>query len=88
MAGIMRGAGRAIVPMLVMLACWCVVRVLFITITIRIIPDINVINWAYPLTWFLSSVVFLIYYFKVDWVHGKKPKNHINPQSYVKAKEE
>ncbi len=88
MAGIMRGAGRAIVPMLVMLACWCVVRVLFITITIRMIPDINVINWAYPLTWFLSSVVFLIYYFKVDWVHGKRPKNHTNPQSYVKAKEE
>jgi len=69
MAGIFRGAGRAMVPMIVMMACWCVVRVIFITITIKLIPHIDVINWAYPLTWFLSSVVFCIYYWKVDWVH-------------------
>lgn len=68
MAGIFRGAGRAMVPMIVMMACWCVIRVIFITITIKLIPHIDVINWAYPLTWFLSSVVFCIYYWKVDWV--------------------
>ena len=74
MAGIMRGAGRAIVPMLVMMICWCVIRVFYITVAIQLIPHINVINWAYPLTWFLSSMVFLVYFFKVDWVHGTTHK--------------
>lgn len=74
MAGIMRGAGRAIVPMVVMLICWCVIRVLFITVAIQLLPSINTINWAYPLTWFLSSVTFLVYFFKVDWVHGTQKR--------------
>jgi Na+-driven multidrug efflux pump len=34
---------------------------------IRFIPVINVIFWAYPLTWSLSSLVFLIYYRRTDW---------------------
>jgi len=70
MAGIMRGAGKATIPMLVMMVCWCVIRVSYITIIVKFIPVINVIFWAYPLTWTLSSIVFAIYYLKSDWIHG------------------
>lgn len=69
-AGIMRGAGKAKVPMFTMLICWCAIRITYITIAVAMIPEIHVIFWAYPLTWSLSSVVFLIYLLKVDWVHG------------------
>jgi Na+-driven multidrug efflux pump len=31
--------------------------------------DIRVIFWAYPVTWTLSSIIFVIYYFRVDWMH-------------------
>ncbi len=70
MAGILRGAGKSLVPMVVMLIFWCIVRISYITVVIRIIPVIQVIFWAYPLTWTLSSAVFLIYYRRSDWVHG------------------
>ena len=70
MAAIQRGAGRSIVPMFVMIIVWCGVRVTYISIVIRIIPVINVIYWAYPLTWFISSVIFLILFLKTDWIHG------------------
>ncbi|TAH74977.1 MAG: MATE family efflux transporter [Anaerolineaceae bacterium] len=70
LAGILRGAGKTNIPMIVMLISWCAIRITYITITIRIIPDIRVIFWAYPLTWFISSVVFLIYYKKANWLHG------------------
>ena len=70
MAGILRGAGRSVVPMFVMMICWCVIRVGYISVIVRWIPNIRVIFWAYPLTWFLSSVVFLIYFLKSDWIHG------------------
>ena len=67
-AGILRGAGRSFVPMLVMLVCWCVIRVTYITAAVRIFPVIDVIFWAYPLTWSLSTVVFLFYLFKSNWL--------------------
>lgn len=71
MAGIMRGSGKATVPMLVMLICWCVVRVTYITVMINHVwNDISVVFSAYPLTWTLSSIVFTIYYLKADWLHG------------------
>ncbi len=69
-AGILRGAGKAFVPMLTMLCFWCIIRVSYITIILRIIPAIEMIFWAYPLTWALSSIVFLLYFLKADWVHG------------------
>lgn len=65
-AGILRGAGKSTIPMFVMLICWCIIRVSYITVAVRIIPDIKVIFWAYPITWTLSSILFIIYYFKAD----------------------
>lgn len=69
-AGILRGAGKATVPMLVMMCCWCIIRVSYITIAVKFIPIISTVFWAYPLTWSLSSILFLIYFLKADWVHG------------------
>lgn len=76
MAGILRGVGKAIIPMFVMLSSWCVIRVTYITLILKVIPDIIMIFWAYPLTWSLSSIVFLFFYLKTDWVHqfSKKSK--------------
>ena len=69
-AGIMRGAGKAIVPMITMLITWCLIRITYITVAVHLVPKIGVIFWAYPLTWALSSIIFLIYYKKVDWLHN------------------
>lgn len=69
-AGILRGAGRSTVPMFVMLGCWCVIRITYVTIITNVIPKIWTVFWAYPLTWSLSSVIFLFYLLKVDWTHG------------------
>ena len=69
-AGIMRGAGKATVPMFTMLACWCVIRVSYITIAVKFIPELTTVSWAYPITWTLSSIVFLTYFLKADWIHN------------------
>ncbi len=69
-AGIMRGAGKATVPMFTMLACWCVIRVSYITVAVHYINELTTVSWAYPITWACSSVVFLIYFLKADWIHN------------------
>lgn len=69
-SAVMRGAGRARMPMFTMLACWCILRVTYITFAVKAFPKIETIFWAYPITWCASCVVFLIYYLKADWVHA------------------
>ena len=66
-AGLMRGAGKAYVPMVIMLMCWCLIRVTYITIVTNLVPDIQTIFWAYPITWSLSSICFLWYILKGGW---------------------
>lgn len=69
-AAVCRGAGRAFVPMAIMLAIWCVVRISYITIMMRFVHELSMIYWAYPLTWGISSVIYLLYYLFSDWLHG------------------
>ena len=61
-AGICRGAGKATVPMLVMLGIWCVLRITYITVAMQISHDIRLLFWAYPLTWTISAAIFWLYY--------------------------
>jgi len=69
-ASVCRGSGKAFVPMAVMLAIWCVFRITYITIVMRLTREIAFIYLAYPITWTMSSIVFFIYYHKSNWVHG------------------
>ena len=70
MAAVMRGAGKATVPMFTMLACWCVIRVSYITVALRFFPELTTVSRAYPITWTLSSIVLLVYFLKADWIHN------------------
>ena len=72
MAAILRGAGKSTASMLVMAVCWCVIRVPYVTIMARVFPVLRSVSSGYPVTWALSSIVFTVYYFKVDWMHGYK----------------
>ncbi len=69
-AAVCRGAGKAFVPMFVMLGVWCALRIIYIEIVCTFTDNIQLIYWAYPLTWFISSVIYFIYYKRSDWVHG------------------
>ena len=67
-AGTLRGAGKAVVPMLVMLAVWCLFRVTYITAAVRIWPRIETVYSAYPLTWSITTVIFLVYLLRGKWL--------------------
>ena len=69
-AAIMRGAGKATVPMVTMLAAWCVLRVTYITIAVRLVNELTTVSRAYPITWACSSVIFLFCLLKTDWIHN------------------
>ncbi|MBQ2305942.1 MAG: MATE family efflux transporter [Clostridia bacterium] len=67
LAAVLRGAGKAFVPMAAMLACWCLIRVTILFIFVPILGTIDIVNWVYPITWFLCASALVIYYFTADW---------------------
>lgn len=70
-AAVLRGAGKAVIPMAIMIAIWCGVRVAFLSITIPLTHSIQMVYWVYPLTWGISCVLFFLYYKKADWMHAR-----------------
>ncbi len=73
-AGVMRGCGKSIVPMVTMLAFWCVIRVTYVTLAVKVFPVFQTVSWAYPLTWSLSSIVFILFLAFSDWTHAFEKK--------------
>ncbi len=70
-AATMRGAGRPIVPMAIMLTVWCVFRIIYITVALWFIPHIEVLFIGYPLTWGISSLLFLVELKRKDWTQNR-----------------
>ena len=73
-AGVLRGCGKAFIPMITMLSFWCGVRVVYVTLILKVIPEFRMISWAYPLTWTLSSVVLLTILLRMDWTKAFQKK--------------
>ena len=66
-AGTLRGAGKTIIPMSVTLGAWCILRIAYIEGLVRIIPNINVVFSAYPVTWLVSALVLLWFVKRQNW---------------------
>ena len=64
-SALMRGLGKPMTPMLVMLICWCAVRVAVLFTLGRAIHEIWLIYWIYPFTWTLSSIFYLLEFRKL-----------------------
>lgn len=69
-ASVCRGAGKAFVPMAIMLSIWCVIRILYIMLMMHLFHEIVYVYWAYPLTWALSSVIYFLYFRFSHWQDG------------------
>ena len=69
-ASVCRGAGKSIVPMVIMLGVWCVLRITYITLIMRMSHELLFLYLAYPITWSISSIIYFLYYHFSDWIHG------------------
>ena len=58
----LRGLGIVGVPTALTLGGICVLRIVFIMIFMPIYHSVNVVIIVYPLSWAVTSILFLIYY--------------------------
>ena len=66
--GIIRGAGKTKVPMMVMIVCWCCMRMAWILTTVPLFNDIQFVFYGWPITWAASSLWLIIYYCSHKWL--------------------
>lgn len=66
--GIIRGAGITTVPMIVMVTCWCGLRMVWILTSVPLFHDIGVVFMGWPLTWIASALWLFLYYRKGKWM--------------------
>ena len=64
-SSVMRGLGKPVVPMAVMLICWCAVRVIAILLLGDTFHSVAFVSWLYPITWCLSSLVYVYQYYRI-----------------------
>lgn len=74
LAGVLRGAGKTIFPMLVYLCVWGIGRVCYLAVLVPRFPVIDTVNLVYPISWTISTAILAVYYIRSDWVHGFKDK--------------
>lgn len=68
LSGIVRGAGVSLPPMLISLCCMCLLRIVWLTITVPLFQNPVVIPWCYPFTWTCYGIVFILFVKKSNWL--------------------
>lgn len=68
LAGIVRGAGITTIPMIVMVTCWCGIRMTWILTAVPIFKNIGFVFAGWPISWLISAIWLFIYYRRGKWL--------------------
>ncbi len=68
LSGALRGAGDSLVPTLMTLAGICLLRVFWVTAVVPVHHELTVLLLSYPITWTLTSALFIVYYLRGKWL--------------------
>lgn len=61
-SGSLRAMGDAILPMVISLLGICVLRIIWLQAAVPIWTNIKTVMFSYPLTWIITSILFVSYY--------------------------
>ena len=69
LAGAVRGTGRSVPPMVVLLVSLCLFRVVWIQFVLPLFHNIDGIFVLYPVSWAFGAVLMVFYAWKGNWLH-------------------
>lgn len=72
LAGTVRGTGRTIPPMVILLVSLCAFRIIWIQWFLPLHPTIQTVYMLYPVSWTLGTLLMILYTWKADWLYGKE----------------
>ena len=68
LGGTARGCGDSVIPMLLTCFGICVLRAVWILIVVPLRPEVSTVAFSYPLTWVVTSLMFIVYYLRGNWL--------------------
>ncbi len=68
LSGTIRGCGNSLPPMLLTCCGVCVFRVIWVFLLNPIWHDLSMVTTSYPVSWTLTSILFITYYLKSNWM--------------------
>lgn len=71
LAGTVRGAGKSVPPMVILLFAMCVFRVLWIKLILPHYNTIDVVYMVYPVSWVIGAALMALYTWKGKWLPVK-----------------
>lgn len=72
-AGAVRGAGKSVGPMLIDVFGVCGLRLAWLFLVVPVHHTLTVVMFSYPITWTVTSMALLIYYFFGRWLREPQP---------------
>lgn len=79
-AGTMRGVGNSLMPTLITGSCVCLLRVVWLMTAVRHWHSLKTLTLSYPLSWALAAAVFLVVYFKGNWLRRRITQCGMEPE--------
>ena len=73
-SGALRGAGDSFLPTLFTLVGVCLLRVAWLLFIVPGSGSLRLTLYCYPITWSITSVMFLVYYYKSSWLKRSMKK--------------
>lgn len=67
-SGVLRGANRAATAMIIVISCWCGLRMAWILTSVPIFHSIHVVLLGWPISWLVSTIIFILYYRRGHWL--------------------
>jgi Na+-driven multidrug efflux pump len=61
-SGSLRGMGDSFIPMILTSLGVCVLRIIWLFTIVPLRPEVSTVIYSYPITWSVTSVLFIIYY--------------------------
>lgn len=68
LSGAVRGAGDAIIPMVITSLGICALRVTWVLVVVPMFPTLSTLVLSYPITWSVTSLLFIVYYLQGGWL--------------------
>lgn len=68
LSGAIRGAGTSFWPMVISIFGICILRLIYIAVIPYISNTIEAICLSYPFSWIITSILYIIYYYKGKWL--------------------
>lgn len=79
-AGVTRGCGCSLAPMLITSGGVCLLRVAWVLFLLPLRPQLSTVLVSYPVSWVFTSALFLAYYLQGGWLRRRIQKMGYSPE--------